>query len=182
MPISASFRDCTTTGHTFTRTAQICEGLKVQALQSNMRHLWQAILVQGGPWPGSLWYPPIFAAPQALATGVYHHTQLVCWFWVQTQAVVVSQQELHWLSHLLSHLPRSSFWEAFAKSEFGAQVCCNSMRGRCNKKPAGLGKGGSWALAAGKLLHKDCLSEVSHVGTLEPIPEPEGQRICSSED
>lgn len=85
------------------------------------------------------------------------------------------------IDHLLSHLPRSSFWEAFAKSEFGTQVCCNSMRGRCNKKPAGLGKEGSWALAAGKLLHKDCLSEVSRVGTLEPIPEPEGQRICSSE-
>lgn len=28
-----------------------------------MRHLWQAILVQGDPWPVSPWYPPIFAAP-----------------------------------------------------------------------------------------------------------------------
>lgn len=93
--------------------------------------------------------PTYLCSPsQALATGVHHHTtdKLVCWFWVQTQAVVVTQQVLYWLSHLLSHLPRSSFWEAFAKSEFGTQVCCNSMRGRCNKKPAGLGKGGSWGL------------------------------------
>lgn len=117
-----SSRDRTTIGHEFTRTAQIFEGLKVQALQSNMRHLWYGTPLTGNPC--SRWslaseplVPTYLCSPsQALATGVHHHTQLVCWFWVRTQAVVVTQQVLYWLSHLLSHLPRSSFGEAFAKS------------------------------------------------------------------
>ena len=127
------------------------------------------------------WSPPSFTTP-------LKHCLQVCTF-TPSFLLVLSLNSgscgyttvHHWLSHLLSHNHSTSFWEAFAMSRVCAQVVCNTTRGRYYKKQAELGKIDSWALAEGKLLSKDCLKEVSQVGALGPIPEPEGQRSCSSD-
>lgn len=123
----------------FPGTAQIFEGLKVQAFQSNMGPLTGNPCLRA-PLASLPWGPPIFITP-------LQHCAQVCTFTPSFLLVLDLNSGScgyttihHWLSHLLSHNHSTSFWEAFAKSRVCAQVVCNTTRGRYYKKQAELGK------------------------------------------